>query len=89
MLVARPDPPKLPPKLYTSFNGSVYVDVDDQRVRQKLAAAQPLVFEPMHDAYLAQSHNEIDFYTWQDERLLSAQGRDAGHRSRRCRGACC
>ena len=73
-LIARPKPPALPPKLYTHFYDSVYVDVGDPRVKAKLDAAQPLVFEPLHDAPLIPSHNRISFYTWQDDDCCLPKG---------------
>lgn len=37
-------------------------------------AARPVVFETMHDATLYESHNEIRFYTWSDERCCLPKG---------------
>jgi hypothetical protein len=36
--------------------------------------AGPVVFETMHDATLFLAHNEIEFYTWGDERCCLPQG---------------
>lgn len=36
--------------------------------------AQPLVFEPLHDAMLHATHNELLFYTWGDSRCCLPRG---------------
>ncbi|MFO1434155.1 MAG: putative baseplate assembly protein [Candidatus Competibacteraceae bacterium] len=37
-------------------------------------AAQPVVFEPLHDITLYRAHNEIEFYTWGDDRCCLPRG---------------
>ncbi len=44
-----------------------------------------IVFEPMQDANLFPEHNQMQFYTWGDSRLLPAAG---GHRSDAARHLC-
>jgi hypothetical protein len=41
---------------------------------QLLLARQPLVFEPMHDLLLFSAHNQIRFYTWDDDQCCLPKG---------------
>jgi len=40
----------------------------------KAMMQQPEIFETMHDAVICQAHNEIQFYTWEDEECCLAAG---------------
>jgi len=44
---------------------------DDEKIA---LMAQPVVFEPLHDAVLQQAHNQIRFYVWGDRRCCLPKG---------------
>ncbi len=44
------------------------------REEGEASSQSPVVFEAMHDAVLFEAHNEIDFYTWMDERCCLNRG---------------
>jgi len=48
-------------------------DTDGDAMR-RIQAAAPDAFETMHDARLFKAHNEIEFYTWHDERCCLPAG---------------
>jgi hypothetical protein len=48
--------------------------VQDSDLPAVLRDFAPEVFEPLHDAYLCPSHNEIQFYTWSDAACCLPKG---------------
>src|SRR5205085_2530758 len=46
----------------------------DSNARRRIQAAQPHIFETMQDVRLFEAHNEIEFYTWHDERCCLPAG---------------
>src|SRR5262249_45758035 len=46
----------------------------DGDAKRRIQAAAPDAFETMHDARLFKAHNEIEFYTWHDERCCLPAG---------------
>ncbi len=61
-------------RLYTRLPGTrarIAPDSADDIAAQRLA---PEVFEPMHAATLRESHNDLFFYTWGDERCCLPAG---------------
>lgn len=51
-----------------ALNQNVVNPVTDSNALRQIKAAQPDTFETMQDVTLYSAHNEIEFYTWGDER---------------------
>ena len=63
-------------RLITSVPGlRPVVDLtNDSEARRQIDAARTETFETMHDAIFFVAHNEIEFYTWGDERCCLPKG---------------
>ncbi|HEV2914396.1 MAG TPA: putative baseplate assembly protein [Pyrinomonadaceae bacterium] len=57
-----------------SLKQSVINPKADAEALRQLAAAQPETFETMEDVTLYEAHNEIEFYTWGEERCCLPAG---------------
>lgn len=62
----------------TCFSTDVGMDCvlasDAEGLQRILDARSPIVFEPMHDVFLHEDHNEMRFYTWRASRCCLPQG---------------
>lgn len=62
-------------RLLTTVAGlASVIDPHDDDAKRRIAEAQPETFETLHDAVLFQAHDEIEFYTWQEERCCLPAG---------------
>lgn len=61
-------------RFFTRVAGSPRGMVPDSREEQEALRRLPEVFEPMHDATLQKTHNELRFYTWGDQRCCLPKG---------------
>jgi baseplate J-like protein len=61
-------------KLLTRVDGLPSKPANDSDTTQRITAARPDTFETMYDVTLFTAHNEIEFYTWHDERCCLPAG---------------
>jgi hypothetical protein len=66
--------PRAGTRFYSRLTGRLPRIVPGSREDDEALRANPVVFEPLHDAVLQQLHNEIPFYTWGDERCCLPKG---------------
>ena len=60
--------------LLTRVEGAAGAVVAPESAERLIAASQPAVFEPVHDAALYRSHNRIRLYTWNDDDCCLPRG---------------
>lgn len=66
--------PRSETRFHTKVAGLPPRITPDSREDEKARKAAPTIFEPLHDAVLYAAHNEIEFYTWGEERCCLPKG---------------